>query len=181
MQYFIGIDPGKTGAIAVLDENRHIEFARKFDDLDDIVEKLYFLVEASQIPAYHGSSPTLLYAYLEKVHASPQMGVTSAFTFGQSYGYWHGVLGALNIPYELITPQKWQGEVLDSKPSKGPMPRVEYRKKLKAHITAFVLRAVPDAKNYIKLKKDQDIADAICLALYGIKTSWKGQRSVPTS
>ena len=47
-------------------------------------------------------------AYIEKVGATPQMGVVSAFTFGRSYGWLLGVLDALRIPYEFVTPQKWQ-------------------------------------------------------------------------
>ena len=38
----------------------------------------------------------------------PGQGVTSMFHFGKSAGYIEGVLSALRIEYELITPQKWK-------------------------------------------------------------------------
>jgi hypothetical protein len=40
--------------------------------------------------------------------ASPQMGVTSAFTFGKGYGGLLMLLTALDIPFDQITPRKWQ-------------------------------------------------------------------------
>ena len=49
-----------------------------------------------------------IFAYVEKVHSSPQMGVTSAFTFGQGYGALLMLLTCKGIPFEQVTPQKWQ-------------------------------------------------------------------------
>jgi len=40
--------------------------------------------------------------------SSPQMGVKSAFSFGNSYGFVTGLLVAHRIPFELFTPTKWQ-------------------------------------------------------------------------
>jgi Holliday junction resolvasome RuvABC endonuclease subunit len=47
-------------------------------------------------------------AFIEQVHSSPQMGVKSAFTFGQGYGHLEMALTAANIPFERVRPQKWQ-------------------------------------------------------------------------
>lgn len=47
-------------------------------------------------------------AYVEKVGAMPGQGVTSMFHFGKSAGYIEGVLKAKNIPFELVSPQKWK-------------------------------------------------------------------------
>lgn len=48
--------------------------------------------------------------YLEKVGPTPQMGVSSAFTFGRSYGFLRGLLVGLTIPFEEVSPQRWQSE-----------------------------------------------------------------------
>jgi hypothetical protein len=50
-------------------------------------------------------------AVLEHVHSSPQMGVKSAFTFGQSFGHVLGILDANEVPYLLVRPQKWQKDM----------------------------------------------------------------------
>ena len=38
----------------------------------------------------------------------PKQGVASTFKFGQSFGFLQGILIAAEIPFELVTPQKWQ-------------------------------------------------------------------------
>ena len=51
---------------------------------------------------------TVAKAVLERVSASPQMGVTSAFTFGKGYGGLRMALSAAGIPFDEVTPQRWQ-------------------------------------------------------------------------
>jgi len=99
---FIGIDPGKTGGIAVIDYESvivavlHSEKATErdmfafFDDLDE----------------RFGTVPRR--AVIEQVASSPQMGVVSAFAFGQSFGFLRGLLTGTETPFELARPQKWQ-------------------------------------------------------------------------
>jgi hypothetical protein len=48
------------------------------------------------------------FAVLERVSASPQMGVVSAFSFGWHFGALQMALAAVGIPYDLVTPQVWQ-------------------------------------------------------------------------
>jgi crossover junction endodeoxyribonuclease RuvC len=38
----------------------------------------------------------------------PQQGVSSVFTFGQNYGMLRGILAALKIRREFVTPSVWQ-------------------------------------------------------------------------
>ena len=47
-------------------------------------------------------------AYIEQVHSSPQMGVKSAFTFGNGFGHLEMALTACGIAFERIRPQAWQ-------------------------------------------------------------------------
>lgn len=49
-------------------------------------------------------------AYVEKVGATPQMGVVSAFKFGQSVGHIRMCCIAAGVRLEYVTPQKWQKE-----------------------------------------------------------------------
>jgi len=48
--------------------------------------------------------------FLCPVHAMPKQGVSSTFKFGQNFGTLLGILAALGIPHERITPGKWQKE-----------------------------------------------------------------------
>lgn len=94
---YIGIDPGKHGAYAIIDEGSTAqvwpwddsEFATKMRGLNHLPHVM---------------------ACVEKVGAMPGQGVNSMFNFGKSAGFIEGVLTALGIPYQLILPKKWKVE-----------------------------------------------------------------------
>lgn len=99
---FIGIDPGASGAIAVVDYQSVIIdvcITAKCTELDQSL----FL---DGISGRFGSVP--LRAMLEQVNAMPKQGVVSTFKFGQSFGFLRGLLAGHQIPFELVRPQKWQ-------------------------------------------------------------------------
>ena len=92
---YIGIDPGKKGALAIIDgENVSVI---PFDE-DTYIQELHI---ASKLPCV---------CCLERVGAMPGQGVTSMFSFGTNFGFIQGVLQAYHIPFELVTPQKWKKE-----------------------------------------------------------------------
>lgn len=97
MIYF-GIDPGKSGAIAAVwaDGVPYSKFAAGDSTEADVADYLMSF------------DLTGARAVIEKVSSSPQMGVTSAFTFGRSYGFLRGVLAAAKVPYIEVSPQRWQ-------------------------------------------------------------------------
>ena len=96
----IGIDPGKTGAIARVDDGQCWTWKMP-ETVDGLVELLEGL----------GGDIAVV---VEKVSAGGvantqgrKMGATSAFSFGCSYGGILGVLAALRIRHELVTPSVW--------------------------------------------------------------------------
>lgn len=93
---YIGIDPGKSGAIAVTDNDGAVEWIKCSETLHDICD---FLWEYS---SWHSCR-----AVLEKVHSMPQQGVKSTFSLGQSFGALEMALAAHKIPYVLVTPRTW--------------------------------------------------------------------------
>lgn len=143
-KYFLGIDPGVSGAFAAIEDIGNVSLVGLYQDRKILIDWL---------KSGHTAS-----AAVEKVSAMPGQGVVSMFTFGASFGLMCGVLEAYSVPYELITPGKWQKAILDF--------QVAERKERKAATTAFVLRRYPDLYHLLKIKKNQGIADAICLALY---------------
>jgi len=100
---YIGIDPGKSGGIAAINGfgKPFVELAVPMPaterDTLDVLYKLGFL-----------NGTMIGRAVVEKVGASPQMGVVSAFTFGKGYGRLLMALTAARIPFDEIAPGKWQ-------------------------------------------------------------------------
>jgi len=92
---YIGIDPGKSGAIACLSTDMPPEYIKNSETLYDLAEFLSS-IEGDKM------------AMIEKVNAMPGQGVTSTFTFGESYGQLTGLLVALRIPFEVCRPAVWQ-------------------------------------------------------------------------
>tara|TARA_R110002020_G_scaffold115383_1_gene265298 strand:+ start:5719 stop:6177 length:459 start_codon:yes stop_codon:yes gene_type:complete len=94
---FLGIDPGKTGGLALVWENAQLYEAWKIPESERDLWDLFKHVREFT-----------LFAMIEKVHSSPQMGVRSAFSFGRSYGMLRGMLNALELPFDEVSPVKWQ-------------------------------------------------------------------------
>ena len=97
----MGIDPGKNGAIAWITDGKPCveKMPETLQDLWELMLSIFYQESSQRSGAK---------AYIESVHSSPQMGVTSAFTFGQGFGRLEMALTAAEIPFERVTPQKWQ-------------------------------------------------------------------------
>lgn len=91
----IGIDPGKGGGIACLSTE---SYAPQVLSLKDKTEHEIAVWLESVAPNF---------AIIERVHSTPQMGVTSAFSFGQTYGFLRGLMAG-RISFDEVTPQRWQ-------------------------------------------------------------------------
>lgn len=92
---YIGIDPGKSGAMAVITPTG--EYIVPFS-LDG------YKLELNRLGAGDAC------CCLERVGAMPGQGVTSMFHFGENFGFIQGLLTAYSIPYEMVTPQRWKRE-----------------------------------------------------------------------
>ena len=97
MKLHIGIDPGLSGGIAFIPATG-TPWAHKMPETDKDLMELFRDSISLATPK----------ALIELVHSSPQMGVKSAFTFGEGYGRLQMALTALGIPYERIRPAMWQ-------------------------------------------------------------------------
>lgn len=100
MSVYIGIDPGKKGAMAILRE--------------DGSSIIYPFSEAGykEVLADYSTENFKRRAKccLEHVSAMPGNGSVSMFNFGENFGFIQGLLTAYEIPYELVRPQKWKKE-----------------------------------------------------------------------
>lgn len=109
-RYFIGIDPGKSGAIAIIDSSGEIVIVKDWPG--DEIQTARFIRDMLNILE---SDNIKVSAALEKVSAMPKQGVRSMFTFGCNYGIWKGILASFQIPFQEVTPQKWQKGVVSKK------------------------------------------------------------------
>lgn len=112
---YIGIDPGKTGGITIIDD------ANVFVYMMPQTEK-----DISSL--FRGWSARESIALIEQVHAFPGQGVTSMFTFGQGYGFLRGCLVAHSIPFTEVTPQKWMS-YFGFKKDRSELPK-DYKKRI---------------------------------------------------
>lgn len=146
---FVGIDPGKSGAIAIL----------RMDDPNAPVTVPLKLIEqeiAQRVSPVFGLENTRIQAVIEHVHASPQMGTVSAFTFGRSFGFCLGLLAAHQIRYEVVRPLRWQTAL---------------RCQTKGNKDITKIRAL---ELYPTLRVTHTIADALLLAEYA-RQMWHGK------
>ena len=103
----LGIDPGANGAAALLYGDTPLAVIRYREPSAEVLAELKdVLGHAAEL--MHGFEYRER-ATIEKVHSMPRQGVASTFKFGANYGRWLGWLQALGIPYQEVTPQRWQG------------------------------------------------------------------------
>ena len=99
MSTYMGIDPGYSGAIAVVDDSGALVGLQRLSGTEHDV--------AGFMREQHGVE----LAILEKVSAMPRQGVSSTFKFGTSYGFCRGLLVCHRVRFEVCTPGKWQREL----------------------------------------------------------------------
>ena len=99
----LGIDPGLSGALVILEDTQPIEWMRM---------PTYMVGKSNRVNGAAVSSfinkSKIDRAVIELVHSMPGQGVTSSFTFGHACVTVMGVLAALEIPVSVITPQEWK-------------------------------------------------------------------------
>lgn len=153
-RFAIGIDPGLTGAIALL---RDGAFAEVFDmpTMQRGAKGNRQQVNATELARILRELPPCM-AYIEQVGAMPGQGVSSMFNFGHGCGAIEGALAALGIPREFVTPQKW-------KKSLGLIGTDKDAARTKA------IQLLPGAP--LARVKDGGRADALLIALHGWRSN----------
>jgi hypothetical protein len=165
----VGIDPGLTGAIVLIDSFENIQFwdtpvlaietGKKVKNVINIAEaaEILFsidpaLVIIEKVQAMPGKPSAALAAQGEKFQT---MGATSAFNFGMGYGIWLGILGAYQFPYTQVHPATWKKATMEG------MGKEKDASRLRA------MQLYPGVTEMLKLKKHHGRADALLLAHYG--------------
>jgi len=100
-RWFIGVDPGASGAIAILDADSEVIGVIKNSATPADLHA--FLAQYQLVARMSG--------LIEQVSAMPKQGVASTFKFGWSYGLLTGLLVCNQVSFEKVTPQTWQREM----------------------------------------------------------------------
>ena len=150
----IGIDPGLSGGIAVLENNKVLnifdmpvmsEGKKNKRQLNSA--QLVVLIKENIRPHEE------VVVVVEQVNAMPGQGVTSMFNFGQSFGVIKGICAALSLPIYFVRPTKWKKHFNLIKTNKDAS-------------RTKVIEVYPEISSKLHRKKDSNRADAILIALY---------------
>ena len=96
---FLGLDPGQSGALAVLwPDGRAAAYPWPATERD-----VYDLLHE-----HAGVGQLGICAAIEDVHSFPGQGVSSTFKFGRHYGMLRAFLISLGIVFEAAQPHVWQ-------------------------------------------------------------------------
>jgi len=149
---YVGIDPGITGAVAVIPERLESPMItdvptytnRKGKTEYDFYKMYKMLGKLSQEYEVH--------LCLEKQQAMTMQGVSSTFSIGRGYGAWEALCWATTPNFQIVSPRKWKrflGLTSDKDTSR------------ELAITYF-----PGMMPLLKRKKDHNRAEALLLAYY---------------
>ena len=154
----IGIDPGLSGAIAVMEDNKVLNIF----DIPVMSEgkknkrqlNSALLVNLLKENINNNEEVAVV---VEQVNAMPGQGVTSMFNFGQTFGAIKGVCAALELPIYFVRLSKWKKyfELINSSKDSSRTKAIEMYPKL---------------SNQLTKKKDVNKSDAILIARYFSET-----------
>lgn len=156
MTLCFGVDPGLSGAIAVVRVPGPVLLdVQSMPTLSEKVgkhERRRVSGDALRSMFVHWASfPGTKLVTIERVSAMPKQGVVSMFSFGRALGVVEGVVAALALPREWVGPKEWQKAVKLSKPE---------------NTRALATERFPNFAQAFARKADEGKADAALIALY---------------
>lgn len=152
---WVGCDPGKLGGYAYITDG----VARAFP-----WDNYFFARDMRGLTSLYGCD---IMVAVERVGARPGQGVTSMFNFGKSAGYIEGVLTALEIPYQLVSPPVWKKEF--SLIGKDKQASIDTCRKLFPEVNLMRTE---------RCRKESDgLAESLLLACYAMRHFGGGEKA----
>jgi crossover junction endodeoxyribonuclease RuvC len=111
LKHYLGIDPGASGAIALYRPHGRVLVRDMPTHTVTIANRKARRIDAhalADIIAGWNDAFAIAGAVIEQVTASPQMGVTSAFAFGEAFGMAKQAVAGCRIPVQMVRPQEWK-------------------------------------------------------------------------
>lgn len=157
----VGVDPGITGAVVMINDKtgdmrvwdmpvrQKIKSGQKKNEIDGYALATIFTL-CQDIAR---TEQLNMVTNVELVGARPGEGSVAGFSFGMGTGKIHGVLEGAGLRYSLVTPQVWK-KAWGIAPGAGKKTTLEIARKAKPWSVDF------------KLEKHIGRSDAYCIALY---------------
>ena len=162
---YLGIDPGATGALAASWGHR----ITVIDYEDDPLEALKVWVD----PIYRFS----VLATIEKQQAMKRQGrkqgVSSTFKLGLNYGKWLGALEALDIPYQVTAPRKWQKWAFEGMEQVWEVVKGKKSLDTKTMSRERAWHLFPSMQSCLTRAKDHGRSDALLIMEYGKQLDYR--------
>ncbi len=145
----LGVDPGQTGGLALLDRAGVIRCVEAMPVLRNAVPTVDVRAVGAVLRHAEGCE---VFAYVERAQSMPRQGVSSAFNYGVIFGSILTALADLGVGYELVQAAKWKrdlGLTSDKRQSLDRVRQMYPRLPLKA--------------------KDDGLAEAILIARWAMR------------
>lgn len=113
MTITIGVDPGLSGAIALVDSYGVLVAVHDMPVLNKDVspQLLQHLFETEVYSGRTLDEDTYFPVVIEDVHSMPKQGVASSFKFGRSKGVIEGFFAGAGLPIRYVAPSKWKRDL----------------------------------------------------------------------
>ena len=150
----IGIDPGLSGAIAVMKNNKVLKiFEIPVMSEGKKNKRQLNSAQLAKLLKENIKDGEEVSVVVEQVNAMPGQGVTSMFNFGQTFGAIKGICAALSLPIFFVRPSKWKKhfELINSSKDASRTKAIEM---------------YPLLSSELSKKKDVNKSDAILIARF---------------
>lgn len=167
--YILGIDPGLSGALAVVEiatlrlveiKRMPVSVVRKQNRLNG-ADLAAWLDIQHKGPHEDCNWRAIRFAYIEDVHSRPRQ--AGQFQFGLNTGILHGLLYANFIPFATVSPMKWKAAFGIKRTGE------ETKADKKSEAREIAMQLWPDMAHEFKRVKDDGAAEAALIALYGAR------------
>lgn len=150
--YYLGIDPGKGGGLALLPEDLRTAVSLPMPaSIHDTINWLEL------------NTTTKTMIIIEKAQAMPKNGAVGMFNYGMGFGELLGAIAALKRPIHVVGPTIWT-KMMHSGLPKELKPKEKSLRALRNIFPEVDLLATKRSK-----KPHEGIVDAYLLALYGMR------------
>jgi hypothetical protein len=164
MRAHIGIDPGMSGGLSCVSTDLAEAVIMPTHSKDEVKtwgSPLDFHAIFLTLQRWQRQHPGVRVT-IEKAQSMPKQGIVSAFNYGAGYGGLLCVLQALTLEYRLVRPTVWKKGLLGDENTVGKAGSIAFA--LETY-PALDLRRTPRCTTY-----HDGMADALCLATYGLRT-----------